>query len=649
MENHRKRCAMKIKLLLPLFILFFNGNFIYSQGNTYSVSNISDELKKNANAVIRLNDIQIVIESQRKIKTSLHRVVTVLNEKGDRYLNAGVGFDNYIKVKSIQAIVFDEFGEEIKKIKKKDFIDHSAVDGGTLYSDSRVLFMAYTPIKYPYTVSFTCEIESVSTALTPMWRPINDYYVSIEKDTYILTDFANLGLRFKEKNFDDYNIVSNTTNSSLSYAISNVPSLKPEDLSPSFSKITPQVMVATEKFHYNGVDGQAKDWMEFGAWIKNSLLDGRNEVTVKTKQAILSLVEGIDDPLEKAKKIYEFVQENTRYISVQVGIGGIQPIAAIEVDKVKYGDCKGLTNYTQSLLEIAGITSYYSVVESGREIVDFDTDFASLAQGDHIILGIPSEDKMIWLDCTSQVHPFGFIGSFTDNRNVLAIKGDTGEIIKTTVYPDKDNYQLTIAEVELNPDASIASDVSIKTKGIQYDKRFGIERESKKNVIEYYKEYWSNVNNLEVLDYTFENNKEIVEFTETIKLYASNYASSSGDKLIFAPNTFNKNSFVPNRYRNRRLPVEIQRGYLDEDVFIYKIPMDFEVESIPDNIQIKNKFGEYSAEYIVRDSEIQYKRKLLISKGDFPKSDYDSYRNFRKKIASNDNSKIILKKTSNHD
>ena len=640
---------MKIKLVFSLLLLFFNGNLIYSQDSLYSSLTIPDDLKKNANAVVRLNDMQIVIESQRKISRSIHRVVTILNEKGNRYVDAGTGFDNYTKVKSIQALIFDEFGEEIKKIRRKDFIDHSAVDGATLYSDSRVLFMAYTPIKYPYTVSFTCEIESVNTALIPTWKPINDYFVSIEKDTYVLTDLANLGLRFKEKNFEGYDVFSNNTDTSLSYEISNIPSLKPEDLSPSFSKITPRVMIAAEKFHYNGVDGQAKDWPEFGAWIKHSLLEGRSEVTEKTKQTVLSLVEGIENPLEKAKKIYEFVQENTRYISVQVGIGGIQPIAAKEVDEVKYGDCKGLTNYTHALLEIAGVTSYYSVVESGNEIVDFDKDFASLAQGNHIILGIPTEDQVVWLDCTSQVHPFGFIGDFTDNRNVLAINGDAGEILKTTTYPDHVNYQLTKAEIELSPDASITSDVSIKTNGIQYDNRFGIERESKKNIIEYYKEYWSNVNNLEVVDYTFENDKDIVEFTQKVKLHATNYASLSGDKLIFAPNAFNKNSFVPDRYRNRRLPLEIQRGYLDEDVFTYKIPIGFHVESIPDDIQIKNEFGEYSVAYVVNENEIQYKRKLLVSKGNFPKSEYDAYRNFRKKVASNDSAKIILIKTSNHD
>ena len=97
-------------------------------------------------------------------------------------------------------------------------------------------------------------------------------------------------------------------------------------------------------------------------------------LNTKSSYALISLTLIL---LEKAKIVYRYVQDNTRYISVQVGIGGIQPIAAIEVDELKYGDCKGLTNYTQALLDIAGVESFYTIVQAGKEIVDFDSDFAS--------------------------------------------------------------------------------------------------------------------------------------------------------------------------------------------------------------------------------------------------------------------------------
>ena len=635
---------MNLKSILN-FLFFLILSFAYSQENLHSSSTIPDHLITNANAVIRLNESNISINSQKELKVYQKRIVTVLNEAGNTAIQAYCGYDKYVKIKHIEGRIFNASGKEIKKIKKKDFIDHSAVDGGTLYSDSRVLFMPYTPVSYPYTVEFLCEVETSSTAAIPSWRPIGGYFVSVQKDVYKLEDHAGLGLRFKEKNLEAFNVNVSHSEQVLNYTLENQKPLKPEDLSPSFSKITPNVLVAVDRFHFYGVDGHAKNWLEFGDWINNSLLAGRNQVTEETKQQILNLVSDIKDPIDKAKKVFEFVQSTTRYISVQVGIGGVQPIPALEVDQLKYGDCKGLTNYTQALLKIAGVPSFYTIVESGSQnIVDFEEDFASLEQGNHIILAIPDDNDMLWVDCTSQLHPFNFIGDFTDNRNVLIVKPNASEIIKTKVYEDSLNYQSTVANIKLKPNGGLAAAITRKTKGIQYDNRFLIERKPKREIVEYYKEYWGNINGLEVLNYSNTNDKSNIEFTENVNVYSQKYASISGSNLIFSPNAFNKNTFIPNRYRNRTQPLEIQRGYLDEDTFSYQIPEGYQVEALPDNVSIKNKFGNYLITLSVQDNSILYKRTLMIRSGTFPKSDYTAYRDFRKKISSLDQSKIILKR-----
>ena len=49
------------------------------------------------------------------------------------------------------------------------------------------------------------------------------------------------------------------------------------------------------------------------------------------------------DTREKIRVLYRYLQQNHRYISVQVGIGGMQPISASAVYTNGYGDCKGLS------------------------------------------------------------------------------------------------------------------------------------------------------------------------------------------------------------------------------------------------------------------------------------------------------------------
>ena len=80
--------------------------------------------------------------------------------------------------------------------------------------------------------------------------------------------------------------------------------------------------------------GEYTNWKEFGAWMNATLLKNRDILKQATKDKVLALVEGVTAPLEKAKIVYEYMQNKTRYISVQVGIGGWEPIAANEVDEV---------------------------------------------------------------------------------------------------------------------------------------------------------------------------------------------------------------------------------------------------------------------------------------------------------------------------
>ncbi|MDY2585741.1 DUF3857 domain-containing protein [Winogradskyella aquimaris] len=631
-------------LTSAIVLLFTIAAFSQSK-ELYKSSSIPTELKVKANAVVRYYSVDVSIEEEDEVHIVEKRIVTVLNENGISAIQAGQGYDNYREIEEILAKVYDANGNEIEKFKKRDFADHSAVDGGTLYSDSRVMFMGYSSPTYPYTVEFYCKTITSNTAAIPTWRPIPTYYVSVENATYTFQDKVGLGLRYKEKYFKGYNLKGSNTENTLDYSIQNVKPVLYEDFGPSFSKITPQLMVAVENFQFYGVKGKAKNWEEFGAWINDALLRDRQAVSEKTKQEIKNLTSGIDDPVEKAKKVFEFVQENTRYISVQVGIGGVQPIPAMEVDELKYGDCKGLTNYAQSLLEIAGVPSYYCIVEAGRDIVDLEDDFASLEQGNHIILAIPEKnnEELMWVDCTSQLYPFNFIGDFTDNRNVLVVKPDKSEIIRTKVYVDSLNTQNTMAKIIIDSNGGLKSQIVRKTKGLQYDNRFGIERQDDRDVKLFYKRNWDNINNLQIQDYSFINNKNIAEFTEKLDIVTDNYITVIGDKFLLVPNMFNINTYVPSRYRSRKQSVQISRGYLDQDEYSIIIPSKFEVEALPDNVSVKNDFGEYSFQIKQEGNTITYKRKLFIKRGEYPNSAYKSFRDFMKDIKKWDNSKIVLK------
>ena len=632
---------MKSKYVSFLFLFF--TSLIFAQKTEYNFLSIADSLKENANAVIRLNQIDIHISSQRNMNVITKRVVTVLNEKGLDAIDAVESYDKRTTIKNIEAAVYDASGKEIKKIKRKDFKDQSAVGGGTLFSDNRYLYLDYTPIQYPFTIVFDSEIETSTTAFIPEWYPLNSYFVSVEKNILNVKYPDNLGFKKMEFNFSNFNIEKTVdTSTNLSYTSTNILAQKQEDYSPVINTIFPKLMMGLELFHLEGVDGNAKTWKEFGQWYSDKILLGTTDLPDETKIKVKALVGDEKDPIKKAKLIYNFVQQKVRYISIQVGIGGWKPMLASDVDRLGYGDCKALTNYTKALLDVVNVTSYYTILYGDRKKLNIQSEFVSM-QGNHVILSIPNGDNYTWLECTSQDDPFGYQGIFTDDRKVLVIKPEGGEIVRTKVYEDNGNTQISKGSYTLTANGDFSGKITLVSEGSQYSQKASIENLQPTEKEAHYKDYWGHINNLKINKISFSNDKDKISLTENIAVEAVNYGSLTSNKLIFVVNAFNKTNAYVKRIRNRKNPLEIQRGYLDQDEVSVILPVGFSVEYIPDNYELSSKFGNYKTEIVKKDtSNLVYKRTLLINKGLYANKEYDEYRLFIEQISKNDNAKIIL-------
>jgi hypothetical protein len=633
---------MKIKILL--LTIFVGITFtLKAQNNEYSTVLISDSLKENANAIVRLNQIDITISSQRSMTINTKRVITVLNEKGLSAIDAIENYNKKTTVRDIEAYVYDSFGNEIKKIKRKDFKDQSAVGSSTLFSESRYLYLDYTPTQYPFTVVYESKLETSNTAFIPQWYPVSNFFVSVERSILNVDCRENLGFKKMEFNFENFNIQKTIdTATQLSYTASNISAQKQEEYSPAFTVILPKVMMGLELFHLEDVDGSAKSWKEFGQWYSHEILTDTTILPEETKAKMRALVGDEKDPIMKAKLIYKYVQKKSRYVSIQVGIGGWKPMEASDVDRLGYGDCKALTNYTKALLEAVDVPSYNTILYGDRYKKDIESDFVSM-QGNHMILAVPNGDNYTWLECTSQDDPFGYQGTFTDDRNVLVIKPEGGEIVRTKLYEDRDNTQVSAGTYSLSKNGDLSGKITIVSEGSQYNQKALLENLPPTEKEAHYKRYWGNISNLKINNAAFSNDKENIRLTEKTEISAVNYGNISGGKMMFALNVYNQYTGSVKRIRNRKNPFEIQRGFSDTDEIAIVLPHEFTVEFLPSNYELKSKFGEYKTKYIKKDDgSLIYKRSLFIKKGMYSNTDYDEYRLFIEQVSRNDNAKIIL-------
>lgn len=613
-----------------------------SAQKNYSIAAINSQLLENSNSILIDELVEMDVTDIKKMKTKTHRVVAVLNKLGDQNTKLREFYDGNSKVKNIEARFYDALGKEIGRYRKKDFNDVSRT-GNNMYADSRILFLRYTPTTYPYIVVYTSETETGDSAFLPSWYPLGGYAESTQKSVFNVTFNSSNKPRYKVHNLDGHDISISETPEEITFSAYNLKAIRFEEHGLSIDRILPNIILGLDAFTLKGTAGSGKDWQAFGSWMNKSLLSDLDALPEGTLARIRTLVANETTNEGKARKIYQFVQDKVRYISIQIGIGGWKPMSASDVDKLSYGDCKALTNYTKALLDAVGVPSYYTILYGDTHERNIDSDFTSL-QGNHVILGIPDEQGITWLECTSQNTPYGYIGSFTDDRDVLIITPEGGEITRTKIYPTEDNTQQNISIIRVHSDGSVTASLNRISQGLQYEDKYLLPKNKRDEIDQFYKKQWNYINGFSLDNIEFTNDRDNIIFTEKLAVTIPNYANLIGNDYLFCANVFNQRNYIPPRIENRMQNLYIGYGYLDTDTVEVQIPNNFSIESLPEPTLLETKFGKYEIEFVkTSDTKMRYNRILRIDKGEYPPEEYENFRDFLRSIARLDKTKILLK------
>ncbi len=342
---------------------------------------------------------------------------------------------------------------------------------------------------------------------------------------------------------------------------------------------------------------------------------------------------------EKAKVLYEFVQSKTRYVSIQKGIGGQQPFPATMVDQVGYGDCKALSNYMVSLLKVAGIKGYYTLVYADDDNEDFPTDFVT-DNFNHIIVSVPNGQDTLWLECTSQQIPFGYLGEMTADRKALMITEKGGALVNTQRYPADVNTQVRTADVKLEMTGDAKAKVKTTYAGLQFSGHFLSSSSDDQ------KKWLRNTISIPTFDLNNYNiavtKARIPSAVVNVDLTLARFASVSGKRIFITPNLMNRSKFIPEENRKRKNAIVLSEGWVDYDTIRYQLPEGIYPEYLPEPVTIKSKFGQYEAKFEMRENELIYTRMMRKNKGEYPAESYQELTDFYKGVSKADNTRVVF-------
>jgi len=624
-------------------ILLTSFLFLPAKEVKYPVSEIPAGLKENAHTVMRLYEQDIEIKSAKSVVITVIEVRTILNKNGERNCYFNESYDSMKKISNIKGKVFDEFGKQIRSLGLEDIVDHSGISGYSMYEDNRIKSIDPKCLSYPFTVEYSYQIELKQTFQLPSWDHSSEN-TSYENSIFIVKAPIGYSFRYKEYNLPK-GVVKTTQNEKdiYTWTLNNLKARIDEPLSSITTPDFPLVVLAPNNFEVGETKGSCESWKEIGKW-STTLIEGKDKLPESTVSKIKDITSDCKNDYEKVKKIYEYMQQKTRYVSIQIGIGGWQPFNATIVDKFSYGDCKALSNFTKSLLSVVGIKSYYTLVRAEKGSKDIDESFPS-NQFNHVIVCVPMVKDTLWLECTNQRVPCGFNGDFTDDRQVLLIDGDNSRLVHTRIYPVNENSISRYSTVNLTDETTGNAEVKTSYNGLCYDDILPIyyadDSDRKKIVTQRIELPSFTLNNFKYN----ENRSQHPSFDEGLNITVYNYIHKMGTDIALLPlNFMNKLTTIPEKVRNRKTEMCIRRPYMENDTVVYKINNGYKVTDIPEKTEIAAKFGNYRSKATQLNNSITYIRHFELVKGVFPAEAYAEFREFLEQVSTADEAVASLKK-----
>jgi hypothetical protein len=594
------------------------------------------------NATVIKDETVFTIDSQQKSVVKNEYVAIIHNKYAGRAKEVTIFYDDFIEIKHAEVSIHSLDGKKIQKIKLKDFEDYG-LGLSDIASDGRLKYYEPKLSTYPYILKVSYELHKSGSLHYPVWRPQREESMKIKNASYTLEDYSGSGIQYKLHQLTEPKITNHNGAKVYKWEVENLSTFEFEYFNYSWEDYTPMLYLAPKNFEMEGIKGDMSSWESFGKWMAK-LNKGRDDISALDLSDLDSRIEHAKSDLDKIRLVYDYLQNNTRYVSIQLGIGGWQPFEASFVHEKKYGDCKALSNYTVALLERYGINSYYTLIRAGKYQSEVLEEFPN-AHFNHAIVTVPIEKDTVFLECTSQTNPFGYMGTFTSNRNALMITPEGGKLVATKKYDPDHNSQTTQINVDLSDNQETSISFERKYKGLEIENYdfFRLYWKDSKEFNKWLRKHhdWGGqkISNSKMLELT---DNPIPQAGYEVEFSSNSEFVNMGDRKFISPGRY-LDSYLPNLpNKERKTSIKIKNGYTQIDTIRYQLDQFHILEKDLNTLEFNSKYGEYFRDLQKEGEEIIYIRKFKIEDGEYPSTEYEKFKDFVHKVRSADQEKFVL-------
>lgn len=583
------------------------------------------------NTIIRVKDNNLTEEKSFLIQ---------INDKQSDWLSdISILYDKNTKLDILEAFIINPNGAVVRKLNNKEIITKSYISDGSFFEDNMVKNFSLKWNEYPYRIKYSYRKTTNKFMIITSWYPLVLPNVSTGKASLSVQMPSDYKVNIYSSGNLNHTIDSLKDSYVLSWNISDVAPIRQENFAPPFQELVPGVRIVPKVFKY-GVTGSFDNWSTFGLWQEEM---NKNLVSLPYSEQYVvdTIVNSVSDKKEVIRRLYHYMQNNTRYINVTIDIGGFQPYPASYVSANKYGDCKALTIFMKALLKHAGINSFYTLIYAGSNPVRIKREFIA-PQFNHVILCVPVEGDTLWLENTVNYLPCNYFGTFTQNRYGLLSDGNKSTLIKTPALRQEDVLEKSSYHFILNQMGTGKGYLTKEMHGSEFEKYAYLYNENIKEDQKSIIDDDLQLKNTQVTDWRISHSdRDIPYLNLKVEFTVSDQFRKIGNNLVINPIPINLVDFE--RPETRKYPVRINYPVNKLDSIVYELPfMEQYKLRLPDEVKIETKFGQYKEIFLRKDMQIIVLRAFRLYNGDYSLGEYPEFYSFIVSIKESEKKSVII-------
>jgi len=616
----------------------------------------SAKYTEDTDASVLLDSQITTITESGEARTLYRRAYRILRPEGRKYGMVSIPFDPDTRLDHLRAWSISPDGKDYE-VGDKDSVE-TGLFSESLYDDTREKLLQIPDAEPGSVIGYEFEQRRRPSILQDIWQ--FQLELPVERSRFELRLPAGWEYQVFWVNHTAEK-PEEVGQNGWEWELSDLPAVESEPSMPSWSALAGRLDVTYYPHSGESRTQSLGSWPAIASWYGRLTAD-RRQATPGIRQKVAELTANAPGPLDKIRALAAFVQSDIRYVAIEIGIGGFQPHPAADVLANRYGDCKDKATLLATMLDVAGLKSYYVLIDDERGVVV--PEAPSALSFDHVILAIQLSDssdlsglwaaedqprlrKLLFFDPTDPFVPVGYLPDELQASYGLLATDSGGELVKLPLPPASANRLLRTADLLLTAKGTLAGSVQETRWGAPASelraRLLEASQVDRQKILETLLSQFlsgsvlqtATAGNLDRLDAPL-----MLQYTFT----ATDYAKLSGDLFLVKPRVLGSKQENVLDSKERKYPVEFSTSTSQGDVFDITLPDGYTVDELPDPVDIHSGATSYRSRTVVDGHVLHYTRLYQINDIRVPAESLNQLKQFYQQVAADERSIAVFKR-----